>query len=282
MARCTVERLMRQAGLRGVRRGRRFVTTKPDAAAARPPDLVERALPAPSARTGLWVVDFTYVPTWSGMALHRVRHPTCSPAGSSAGAPRRRCRPSCRWTRWRWRCGSAPAPAQTVDGAGPSHRRRVCSTPRSATPSGSPTPARWPRSASVGDSYDNALAETVIGLYKTEAGPPRRPVARPRRPRAGHPDWVDWFNHVRLYGSSATSRPSSSRPPTTVNPAPDSSRSRENSPSTKPGALHSAAASRRRTCCSSWMPPAAPTQQVSAAWSGAGSAVAAETVHRVR
>lgn len=67
VARCTVERLMRDTGLAGARRGRRHRTTRADAAAARPADLVGRNFnpPAPS-RT--WVADFTYVPTWSGLA----------------------------------------------------------------------------------------------------------------------------------------------------------------------------------------------------------------------
>lgn len=68
VARCTVERLMRQQGLRGIRRGKQFVTTRPDGAAARPPDRVERQFTA-AAPNQLWVVDFTYVPTWSGMAF---------------------------------------------------------------------------------------------------------------------------------------------------------------------------------------------------------------------
>jgi putative transposase len=63
--RCQVERLMRAAGLRGVRRDKGFVTTRPDPAAARPPDLVKRDFTA-SRPNELWVVDFTYVATWSG------------------------------------------------------------------------------------------------------------------------------------------------------------------------------------------------------------------------
>jgi putative transposase len=66
VARCTVERLMRDMQLTGVRRGRRVVTTRPDAAAARPADLVQRRF-RPAAPNRLWVADFTYVPTWSGM-----------------------------------------------------------------------------------------------------------------------------------------------------------------------------------------------------------------------
>ena len=68
VARCTVERLMRQAGLQGARRGRGFVTTRPDKSADRPPDRVNRDFTA-DAPNRLWIVDFTYVATWSGMAF---------------------------------------------------------------------------------------------------------------------------------------------------------------------------------------------------------------------
>jgi putative transposase len=66
VARCTVERLMRELGLCGARRGRNVRTTTPDPAAARPADLVNRAF-TPRAPNRLWVADFSYVPTWSGM-----------------------------------------------------------------------------------------------------------------------------------------------------------------------------------------------------------------------
>jgi len=71
--RCQVERLMRNAGLKGVRRGKRFVTTKPTKAAPRPPDLVKRDFHAERPNR-LWMVDFTYVPTWSGMAFTAFVH----------------------------------------------------------------------------------------------------------------------------------------------------------------------------------------------------------------
>jgi len=63
--RCQVERLMRANGLRGARRDKTFVTTRSDPAASRPPDLVKRDFTA-SRPNELWVVDFTYVPTWAG------------------------------------------------------------------------------------------------------------------------------------------------------------------------------------------------------------------------
>ena len=68
MGRCRVERLMRANGLVGARRDKRVRTTRPDASAARPADLVQRQFRA-SRPNELWVVDFTYVPTWSGMAF---------------------------------------------------------------------------------------------------------------------------------------------------------------------------------------------------------------------
>ena len=66
VARCTVKRLMRELGLTGARRGRRVRTTRPDPAAARPADLVQRDLNPPAPHR-TWVADFTHVPTWSGM-----------------------------------------------------------------------------------------------------------------------------------------------------------------------------------------------------------------------
>ncbi len=68
VARCTVERLMRTNGIVGARRDKRFHTTRPDPGAVRPPDLVCRQFQA-SRPNELWIVDFTYVPTWSGMAF---------------------------------------------------------------------------------------------------------------------------------------------------------------------------------------------------------------------
>ena len=66
--RCQVARLMSAGGMQGVRRGAPFVTTKPDPGANRAPDLVDRDFTA-TRPNALWVVDFTYVPTWSGMAF---------------------------------------------------------------------------------------------------------------------------------------------------------------------------------------------------------------------
>src|SRR6266516_1843692 len=85
VARCTVERLMRTLGLRGVRRGGYKVrTTRPDPSQGRPEDLVNRDF-APDAPDRLWVVDFTFVPTWAGISLAgRGTGATEPPPGSRA------------------------------------------------------------------------------------------------------------------------------------------------------------------------------------------------------
>jgi hypothetical protein len=85
VARYTVERLMRQLGLRGVVRGKTRRTTIADQHAARPVDLVQRRFSADRPNR-LWVADFTYVPTWSGM-VYVASSSTSTPAASSAGAP---------------------------------------------------------------------------------------------------------------------------------------------------------------------------------------------------
>ncbi len=98
VSRRQVERLMRTDGLAGARRGRAFKTTRADAAAVRPPDLVQRDFTAP-APNRLWLVEFTYVPTWSGMAFTASRRPT---------APAERSRPTAVPS------GRASAPAASV------------------------------------------------------------------------------------------------------------------------------------------------------------------------
>jgi len=78
VARCTIERLMKANGMRGARRDRRpFVTTRPGPVTARPPDLVQRDFTAAKPNK-LWVVDFTYVATWSGMAFTAFVSDVCS------------------------------------------------------------------------------------------------------------------------------------------------------------------------------------------------------------
>lgn len=198
VARCTVERLMRQRGLRGVRRGRQFITTRPDPAAERPPDRVKRDFTAQRPNQ-LWVVDFTYVPTWSGMGFtafvtdvfsRRIvgwrttnRMPTELPLDALEMAL---------WIRGR--------AGQSVDGlihhsdAGSQYTairyaERVADAGALAS------------IGTVGDSYDNAMAESIVGLYKNECVKIDGPFRTVEELELATLDWVHWFNENRLHSS---------------------------------------------------------------------------------
>ena len=198
VARCTVERLMRTAGLQGVRRGNRFVTTKADPAAVRPPDLVDRNFTA-SRPNELWVVDFTYVPTWSGMAFtafvsdvfsRRIvgwRTAASMPTGLPLDALE-----MALWTRAR--------AGEPVDGV--VHHSDAGSQYTSIRYATRLADAGALASiGSVGDSFDNALAESVVGLYKTECVRPDGPWRGVDDLELGTLSWVHWFNTHRLHSS---------------------------------------------------------------------------------
>ncbi len=93
VARCTVERLMRELGLESARRGRRHRTTVADPGAARAADLVERRFP-PARPDAVWVADFTYVATWSGTVLEGIAFVLATGIGwaesTGMGSPARR------------------------------------------------------------------------------------------------------------------------------------------------------------------------------------------------
>ena len=191
VARCTVERLMRAMGLQGAVRGKKFKTTVADDSAARPADLVKRNFSA-SRPNELWVADLTYVATWRGFVFvafvidvfarmivgWRVSASLCTDLALDALE-------QALWAR--------PGIDNLVH-----HSDRgvqyvsILYTERLAEAGIEPSVG------SVGDSYDNALAETINGLYKTE-------VIRRRGPWRGLEDvefatleWVDWFNNRRL------------------------------------------------------------------------------------
>ncbi|MGP4085824.1 IS3 family transposase [Streptomyces sp. KR55] len=109
MARCTVERLMRELGLKGAVRGKKVVTTVADPSAERAPDLVDRDFVA-DAPHRTWVADFTHVAAWPAPSTS-LSSWTPSPAASSADPPPPPSTPTSCWVPWRWRCGSATAPA---------------------------------------------------------------------------------------------------------------------------------------------------------------------------
>jgi putative transposase len=200
VSRRQVERLMRAAGLQGARRGRKFITTKREAKAARPPDLVQRDFTA-TAPNRLWLVDFTYVPTWSGMAFTAFVSDAYSrrivgwrTAASMPSSLPLDALEMALWTRER--------AGHTLDGRldGLIHHSDAGSQYTALRYSDRLAAAGAIASiGTVADSYDNAQAESLIGLYKLEC-------VRRDGPWRGVDDlelatlgWVHWFNHQRLH-----------------------------------------------------------------------------------
>jgi transposase InsO family protein len=194
VARCTVQRLMRQLGLRGVVRGRRFkITTQPDTAAPRPDDLVTRLFTA-TRPNALWVADLTYVATWRGFAY--VAFVIDVFARRIVG----------------WRVSSSLRSDLALDALEQAlYDRQRDGTERLIHHSDRGVQylsIRYterlaaagiePSVGSTGDSYDNALAESVIGLYKTEEIYRRGPWKGVEDVEFATLEWVAWYNTGRL------------------------------------------------------------------------------------
>jgi len=191
VARCTVERLMRSLGLQGVVRGRKCRTTIADDSAERPLDRVNRQFQA-SRPNQLWVADFTYVATWAGFVY--VAFVIDVFARRIIG----------------WRVARSMHAELVLDALeqalwsrsgieGVVHHSDRGSQYLSIRYSERLAEAgAQPSVGSVGDSYDNALAETIIGLYKTEVIHRRGPWRNLEAVEYATLEWVDWFNHRRL------------------------------------------------------------------------------------
>lgn len=190
-ARCAVERLMRQLGLQGVIRGQRCRTTVADDSAALPNDRVERNFSAERPNQ-LWVADFTYVATWSGFVYTAFVIDVF--ARRIIG----------------WRVAKSMRTELVLDALeqaiwsrcpppGVIHHSDHGSQYLSIRYSERLTEIGVePSTGSVGDSYDNALAETIIGLYKAEVIHHRGPWRTLEAVEYATLEWVDWFNNRRL------------------------------------------------------------------------------------
>jgi len=191
VARCTVDRLMGRMGLHGVVRGRRCRTTIPADIAERPLDRVNRQFQA-SRPNQLWVADFTYVATWAGFVY--VAFVIDVFARRIIG----------------WRVARSMHTDLVLDALeqalwarsgvrGVVHHSDRGSQYLSIRYSERMAEAGIePSVGSVGDSYDNALAETIIGLYKTEVIHHLGPWRHMEAVEYATLEWVDWFNHRRL------------------------------------------------------------------------------------
>src|ERR1700761_3414233 len=193
VARCTVERLMKRRGLQGVARGKPIKTTISDKATPCPLDHVKRQFRAPEPNR-LWVSDFTYVATWQGFVY--VAFVIDTFARRIVG----------------WRVSRTAhagfvldALEQALHDRRPVHRGGlVHHSDRGSQYVSIKYTERLveagiePSVGTVGDSYDNALAETINGLYKTEVIRRRGPWKSLEAVEFATLEWVDWFNHRRL------------------------------------------------------------------------------------
>lgn len=198
VARCTVERLMRQARLHGVRRGRTVRTTRSDEAATRPPDLVKREFTA-ARPNQLWVVDFTYVATFAGFVYVAFAIDVFSRmiVGWRAARSMRTDLPLDALDMALWHRGRAGH-----DVHGLIHHSDAGSQYTSIRYSDRLIEAGAQASiGTVGDSYDNALAESVNGLYKAELVYWQGPWRGADDLELATLTWVDWFNNTRLHSS---------------------------------------------------------------------------------
>ena len=193
VARCTIARLMRSMGLQGVIRGKPVRTTISDKAAPCPKDHVNRQFHAPAPNM-LWVSDFTYVATWKGFVY--VAFVIDTYARRIVG----------------WRASRTAHTGFVLDALEQAlHERRP--TRGSGLVHHSDRGSQYvsikyterlaeagvePSVGSVGDSYDNALAETINGLYKAEVIHRCGPWRNFEAVEFATLEWVDWFNNRRL------------------------------------------------------------------------------------
>lgn len=201
VARCTVERLMRKRGLCGATRGKAVKTTQSDPANPSPRDLVKRQFIA-ERPNHLWVADFTFVSTWQGFAYVAFIVDVYS-----------RFIVGWRVSRHMRTEFILDALEQALHTRRPEPHRLVHHSDRGSQYLSIRYSERLgeagiePSVGNTGDSYDNALAETINGLYKTELVHKRGPWKSVETLEWETLKWVTWFNHQRLL------EPIGNRPP---------------------------------------------------------------------
>jgi putative transposase len=189
-----VWRLMREAGLQGARRGKPKFTTRSDPAAPRPPDLVDRDFTA-EAPNRLWVADFTYVRTWQGFAYVSFVEDVFSRmiVGWSIATHMRTSLVTEALEMAVWKRGTSVEGVVHHSDAGSQYTAVLYSEQMAAH-------GITPSIGSVGDSYDNAMAESGIGLFKAELIWRQGPWRTVDQLEIAALEYVDWFNYRRLHG----------------------------------------------------------------------------------
>jgi putative transposase len=189
-----IARLMRELGIRGATRTRTTITTRPDRSSPRAPDLVNRQFRA-TRPNELWVCDFTYVATWSGFAYTAFVTDVCS--RHIVG----------------WRTASSMTADLVTDALNMaifSRRQQLVRGVIAHSDAGSQYTSvtyterlaeigAQPSIGSIGDSFDNALAESVNGLYNTELIRRHGPWRNADHVELETLTYVDWFNNRRLH-----------------------------------------------------------------------------------
>ena len=196
VARCTVARLMRAMGLAGAVRGRAWMTTTHAGEGGRPADLVDRQFVA-TRPNQLWVSDFTYVATWGGFVYVAFAIDVFARriVGWRVSASMRTDFVlDARWSRRFTPAGATLSPASYITAMPGRNIFSMRYTDRLVDAGIAPSVG------SQGDAYDNALAESVIGLYKTEVIRRKGPWRTLEAVEFATLTWVDWFNTRRLLG----------------------------------------------------------------------------------
>jgi len=202
VAHCTVDRLMRELGMQGVRRGKTPRTTIPGKDSTRADDLLDRDFTAP-APNRVWIADFTYVRAWTGMGY--VAFVVDVYAQRIVGWHAMSTRPAelvllpLRMAAWaRGQQGHPIVRGELVHHSDAGSQYLAIRFTEHLQLEGI-----TPSVGSVGDAYDNALMESIIGLYKTECVRPgpfhTGPFKTLSEVEFATMAWVDWYNHRRLH-----------------------------------------------------------------------------------
>ena len=193
IARCRVERLMADMGIRGVQRGKRRITTTPDHAAARPPDLVDRQFAA-GRPNELWLADLTYCSTWEGWLYVSFILDVYSRmiVGWQIASHLRTELVLDALEMAIWRRDAAPGTLIHHSDAGCQYTSFRYSDRLSEAGIAASI-------GSVGDSYDNAMAEALNGTFKAELVALHEPWRKAKLEWAII-EWISWYNNARLHG----------------------------------------------------------------------------------
>ena len=199
VARCTIERLMRRLGLCGARReDGMYVTTRSDPDAVRPPDLVKRDFAA-AAPNRLWVVDFTYLETAAGRAFAAFVLDVCSRriVGWALADHHQTELPLAALEMALWTRAQARQDVKGVIHHSDAGSEYTAIRYRDAVGN----VGALASIGSVGDSYDNAMAESLNGIYKTECIRLEGPWVNARDIELATSSWVSYYNSSRLHSS---------------------------------------------------------------------------------